>query len=203
LPLIFINPKASLMPNSTRYIVIITLCTLFYSNILKAQPRKGDFINASVGLGISTSEYEEDGGGIGFYAQGEYVKAITKWFGIRPYAGIIITSPDRETDLEIENNYKVTAKAFSFGGKFRVAAPIPWIAPYIETGLGASIGSFETFTPSTNIKKNGILMHIPFSLGLAVGPKHNVEIAFTYLFTPAAEQFSGAAAFGLSFPLDR
>lgn len=191
------------MPNSTRCIVIITLFTIFYSNILKAQPRTGEFINASIGLGISTSEYEEDGGGSGFYAQAEYVKGITKWFGLRPYAGIIITSPYRKTDLEIENDYKVTTKAFSFGGKARIAVPIPWIAPYIETGIGASIGSFETFTPSTNIKKNGILMHIPFSLGLAVGPKHNVDIAFTYLFTPAAEQFSGAAAFGLSFPLDK
>lgn len=190
------------MPNSTRCIVIITLCTIFYSNILKAQPKKGEYINASIGLGISASEYEEDGGGSGFYAQVEYVKGITKWFGLRPYAGIIITSPYQKTDLEIENNYKVTTKAFSFGGKARIAVPIPWIAPYIETGIGASIGSFETFTPSTNIKKNGILMHIPFSLGLAVGPKHNVDIAFTYLYTPAAEQFSGAAAFGLSFPLN-
>ena len=57
------------MLNSTRYILIITHCILFYSNILKAQPRKGDFINASIGLGISASEYEEDGGGSGFYAQ--------------------------------------------------------------------------------------------------------------------------------------
>lgn len=185
-----------------RNLTVITLFSVFFTNSLKAQPRRGEFINASIGLGISTSYYEEDGGGSGFYAQGEYVMGITKWFGLRPYAGIIITSPDQKTNQEIENDYKITTKAFSFGGKARIAAPIRWIAPFIESGIGASIGSFETFSPSTNIKKNGILMHIPFSLGLAVGPKHNVDIIFTYNFYPTVKQVSGAAAFGLSFPLN-
>lgn len=96
----------------------------------------------------------------------------------------------------------ITSKAFLFGGKARVCAPIPYIAPYLETGLGLSIGSFETYTPSTNSSKNGLIMHIPFSIGLAVGKKHNIDIGFTYYYHQSAKQFSGATAFGLSFPMN-
>ncbi|MEY2868009.1 MAG: hypothetical protein RIR01_413 [Bacteroidota bacterium] len=180
--------------------IIITLTIFFSSKSLKAQPRTGEFINASIGLGISAPYEDVDISSTGFYAQGEYVLGITKWFGLRPYAGIILTSGN-VTENESLKEYKVNTKAFSFGGKVRLVAPIPYVAPYIESGIGASIGTFQTYTPTTNIKKSGVLLHIPFSLGLAVGRKHNVDIAFTYLFIPAAEQFTGAAAVGLTFPI--
>jgi hypothetical protein len=88
------------------------------------------------------------------------------------------------------------------GAKFRLAAPIPYVAPFLESGIGMSVGSFETYTKYTSVSKNGILLHIPMAFGLAVGRRHNYEIKFTYYFTPAAEQFSGAAAFGFSIPLN-
>nr|WP_288834088.1 hypothetical protein [uncultured Flavobacterium sp.] len=190
------------MLNTFRYPIIICLLALFSNYSLKAQPRTGEFINASIGLGLSAPYEDVDIYSTGFYAQGEYVLGITKWFGFRPYAGIVLTSGNA-TENESLKEYKVTTKAFSFGGKIRLAAPIPYVAPYIESGIGASIGSFQTYTPTTNIKKTGVLLNIPFSLGLAVGRKHNVDVAFTYLFIPAAEQFSGAAALGLSFPLNK
>lgn len=184
------------------YPTISCLLALFFSYSLKAQPRTGEFINASIGIGISAPYEDVDISSTGFYAQGEYILGITKWFGLRPYAGIVLTSGN-DTENESLKEYKVTTKAFSFGGKIRLAAPIPYAAPYIESGIGASIGTFKTYTTITNIKKSGVLLHIPFSLGLAVGRKHEVDIAFTYLFIPAAEQFSGAAAFGLLFPLNK
>lgn len=187
----------------------IKVFILFFSNLGNAQPRTGEFINVSVGLGFSTSNYTEDYGaqdeldieGNGFYAQGEYIFGITKWFGLRPYAGLILTSADGNDQQNLPE-YKVTTKALLLGGKARLCAPIPWVAPFIETGIGTSIGSFETFTPSTNFKKSGVLLHIPLSFGLALGPKNNIEIAATYYFTPAADQFSGAVAAGFTFPLD-
>ena len=34
------------------------------------------------------------------------------------------------------------------------------------------------------------------------GPEHEIEFAFVYYYHPVARQFAGAAALGLSFPLD-
>lgn len=182
---------------------IIAIVTILFSNIINAQPRTGEFIQVSVGLGISAPNEDYNIMGTGFYAQAEYVLGITKWIGVRPYAGFITTSPSTSgTDLSL-SEYRVTSKAFLLGCKARIAVPIPWVAPYLELGIGASIGSFETYTPIDNIKENGLLMHIPFTLGLALGKENNVEVAFTYYFHPNVNQFSGAAAIGLSFPINK
>lgn len=195
-----LHPKKSLKMHSIfRFTFISILLTLFLSPIINAQPKTGNYFDASIGLGLSAPYDEVDVSSSGFYAQGEYVFGISKWFGLRPYAGVIITSPDENPNLP--DYYKVTGNGFLFGGKARVAAPIPWVAPYFEVGLGGSIGSFETYTPFTNIKKNGLLMHIPFSLGLALGRKHNFEFEFTYYYHQSVEQFCGAVAIGYSFPI--
>ena len=99
-------------------------------------------------------------------------------------------------------DYQVSTKAFFLGGKTRIKAPIPWVSPYIEIGVGASIGSFRTFTPGTDIDKSGFLIHMPWSLGLEIGRNHKFDIAVSYLEHPSAEQVCGALAFGYSFPLD-
>jgi hypothetical protein len=114
----------------------------------------------------------------------------------------VITSPDDNKNQQFPEDFQVTTKAFFLGGKARVAAPIPWVAPYFEVGIGASMGSFKTITPEFNIKKSGVLMHVPFSIGLALGRKHNFDVGFTYYIHDAAKQFNGAFAVGYSFPLD-
>jgi hypothetical protein len=187
------------MISTLRNFFVIALFTIFFYNPAKAQPRVGRFIDVSIGLGASVPFDNSDVDGSGFYAQGEYVFGLTKWIGIRPYAGVILTSPDNYR--QYEQDYQVTSKAFLFGGKARVCAPIPWVAPYFEIGLGASVGSFETFTPLTNTKKSGIIMHVPFSMGLAIGRSHNIDVAFTYYHHSAAEQASGAFAVGYTFPI--
>lgn len=181
-----------------RSVIPFTLFLFFFTNHVKAQPRTGEFINISIGLGISTSYDDVDITGSGFYTQGEYIFGLTKWFGVRPYAGLLLTSEDKEGPTES----KATTKAFLAGIKGRVLAPIPWVAPFIEIGIGASAGSFETITPFTDIQKQGVIVHIPFSFGLALGPKNSVDVEFTYYFHPAVEQFGGAAAFGITFPVN-
>ena len=183
-------------------IFLIILFTIIFSNLLKAQPQKGKFINVAIGLGISAPYDESDISGSGFYAQGEYVIGLSKWFGLRPYAGVVLASQVEIDGEKYQTDYKVTSNAFLFGGKARVLAPIPYIAPYFEIGIGASIGSFQTYIPQTNISKNGLLMHIPFSIGLALGRKNNFDVGFTYYFHPDAQQFSGAAAIGFIFPVE-
>ena len=197
------------MTSPLRNSLLIILFTLFFANHTKAQPRVGKYINVSVGLGLSSSYNIENYGnqdelevdGDGFFAQGEYIIGISKWFGIRPYAGLLLTSSDGGNP-QGEPNYKITTDVFMLGAKARLCAPIPYVAPFIELGIGTSIGSFHTFTPSTNYKKSTVLMHVPVSFGLAVGRHHNIELALSYYMTPAANQISGAVALGYSFPIN-
>lgn len=166
-----------------------------------AQPRVGESVSVSIGYGITAPYDNIDVISSGFYAEGEYVFGIKKWFSVRPYAGFISTSPDDYNTTENLLEYQVSSKSFFFGGKARIAAPIPWFAPYIEIGIGASIGSFVTYTPIKNIEKNGLLMHIPVTIGVALGRKNNFDIAFNYYFHNSVEQFNGAATIGFSFPI--
>lgn len=166
---------------------------------VKAQVIKEKSIDASIGYGLSAPYDDIDVTASGFYLQGEYVLTLASWIDIRPYAGLILTK--HVDNKQMPTEYKSTANAFLIGGKARIKAPIPWIAPYIEFGIGASVGAFETVTPWTSIKESGVLMHIPFSLGLELGPQHNFDVAFTYYFHDSAQQFAGAIAFGFSFPL--
>ena len=181
------------------YLLIVFVVTGVACSNAYAQPNTGEFINASVGFGLSTP-YDESGlTGSGFYAQAEYVWAPYSWFGVRPYAGVIIASGSLDEDgwkSHIESN------AFLLGAKVRLVAPIPYVAPFIESGVGLSAGTFETFTPYTNLKKDGVLLHIPVTLGLALGRRHNIEVKFTYYFHEAVDQFAGAAAVGFSFPIN-
>ena len=181
----------------------IILFTILTSTQVEAQFLKEKSIDVSIGLGISAPYDDIDITGSGFYLQAEYVLDISKWTDVRPYAGLILTKAD---DKDLNQNptiYKSTSNAFLIGGKTRITIPIPWVSPYFEVRVGASIGSFETFTPITNINKKGLIMHIPFSLGLELGRKHNFDITFTYYYQSSVEQFAGAAAFGVSIPLNK
>lgn len=183
---------------------LVIIFTLFFSNLTKAQTT-GKFIKASIGFGSSTSNYEEENpeiiDGFGFYTQGEYIIGIRKWFSVRPYAGAIFTSTD-EDKIKNPQGYKVETNAFFLGTKVRICAPIPWVAPFVETGIGASIGSFETYTNYVNEKKNGVIAHIPIGFGLALGPKNNIEIGVSFHGNLSTQQSFGGFTAGYSFPLD-
>ncbi|MBJ2122778.1 hypothetical protein [Flavobacterium sp. IB48] len=196
------------MPLSSRFYIILLFAILF-SPLIQAQA-PGNFIKASIGYGSSSSYYIEDYGsqdevdvmGGGLYLQGEYIIGIKSWFSVRPYAGAIFESVDKNQNIQNQPQYKVTTNAFLMGGKVRFCAPIPWVAPFIEGGIGTSIGKFETFTPNVNFNKSSVLLHIPFSIGLAVGRHNNFEIGISGYFHPAAKQSTGVFAIGYTFPLD-
>lgn len=169
----------------------------------QAQFIKEKSFTAKIGYGLSAPD-KSDAVIIntGVFAQGELVLGVLSWVEMRPYVGVIITNSNGK---DVDNNptdEKAETKAALLGGKLKVRAPIPWVAPYIEVGLGASIGTFETFTADHDIDKSGIIYHTPFSLGLELGKKRNVDLGFTYYFQPSVEQFVGAVAVGLTFPLD-
>ncbi|QLC66093.1 hypothetical protein LPB248_07315 [Flavobacterium sp. LPB0248] len=196
------------MKFTIRLLFTFILFTCF-QNQLKAQTI-GKSIKASIGYGSSASYYIEDYGsqdeidvmGGGLYLQGEYIIGIKSWFSVRPYAGAIFESVDKDQNIQNQPQYKVTTNAFLLGSKIRLCAPIPWVAPFIEGGIGTSIGKFETFTPNVNFNKSDVLLHIPFSIGLAVGRHNNFEIEISGYFHPAAKQSTSVFALGYNFPLD-
>jgi hypothetical protein len=182
---------------------LILLIIALTSNLVEAQFIKEKSINAQIGYGLSApynsvDEVVDDG----FFAQGELVLKVKSWIEFRPYAGFILTSSNGEDLNGNPTNEKAESKAFLLGGKVRVRAPIPWVAPYVEIGIGTSIGKFETFTAFDNIDKSGIIYHIPFSFGLELGKNNNVDLGFAYYFQPSVEQFAGAFAVGITFPLN-
>ncbi|SHM77922.1 hypothetical protein [Flavobacterium saccharophilum] len=192
-----------------RSIFISIVLIFLFLTLTKAQATD-KAIKASIGFASSGSYYIENYGaqeevdvmGGGLYLQGEYIFGITSWFSARPYVGGIFTSVDKNPDLQNQPQYRVTTNAFLVGGKVRFFAPIPWVAPFVEGGIGASIGKFETLTPGVNFDKSDVLLHIPFSLGLAIGRKHSFEIGISGYFHPAAKQSNGVFAVGYTFPLD-
>tara|TARA_B100000953_G_scaffold248209_1_gene210527 strand:- start:1513 stop:2073 length:561 start_codon:yes stop_codon:yes gene_type:complete len=181
-----------------KYYSCILIFIFFGIHKTIGQTKESQNLNLSIGYGITVPYDETDINGSGFFAHGEYIFNLKKWIDLRPYAGLILTYEDSNNEI-----YKTTSKALLIGGKGRISAPIPWVAPYLELGIGASIGKFETITPLTDLSKNGVLMHIPFSIGLELGPKHNFDLGFTYYYQPAVEQFSGAIAFGISIPMKK
>ena len=182
---------------------LILLIIILTSNIVEAQFIKEKSINAQVGYGLSApynsvDEVVDDG----FFAQGELVLKVKSWIEFRPYAGFILTSSNGEDLNGNPTDEKAETKAFLLGGKIRVRAPIPWVAPYVEIGIGTSIGKFETLTAFDNIDKSGIIYHIPFSFGLELGKNNNVDLGFAYYFQPSVEQYVGAFAVGITFQVN-
>lgn len=182
--------------------ILIVIIVVLTSNIVSAQFVKEKSINALIGYGISVPyDSMDDVADRGLLLQGELVLKVTSWFELRPYAGLILTSSNGKDLNDNPTNEKAESKAFLLGGKARLRAPIPWVAPYLELGIGTSIGKFETFTYYDYIDKGGIIYHIPFAFGLELGKNNNVDLGFTYYFQPSVKQFVGAMAVGITFPL--
>lgn len=183
-----------------RICAIAALFFLFFIHTGSAQPQPGRSVQVSAGYGMTFPYDFDDLTGSGIYAQGEYVMALTNWFGIRPYAGIILASGNDKSGAGIFES-RIKANAFMLGGKARFVVPIPWAAPFLEAGLGVSLGSFETSTILSDREANGLVMHIPASLGLALGRNRHFELAFTYYYHPSVEQIVGAFAVGIPLPV--
>ena len=178
------------------------LLIIFTSNLIEAQFIKEKSINAQIGYGLSFPYNSiADVAGDGFFIQGELVLKAYSWLEIRPYAGMILTNSDGKDFNDNPTNEKAESKALLIGGKARVRAPIPWVAPYFEIGIGGSVGKFETFTAFTNIDKSGFIYHIPLAFGLELGRDNNVDLGLSYYFQPTVEQFVGAFTLGITIPL--
>ncbi|MBU2919794.1 hypothetical protein KO504_00440 [Winogradskyella psychrotolerans] len=184
--------------------ILIVIIVVLTSNIVSAQFVKEKSINAIIGYGISVPYNSmNDVADRGLLLQGELVLKVRSWFELRPYAGLILTSSNGKDLNNKPTDEKAESKAFLLGGKARLRAPIPWVAPYLELGIGTSIGKFETLTLLDNIDKGGMIFHLPIAFGLELGKNNNVDLGFSYYYQPSVEQYVGAIALGFTIPLKK
>lgn len=182
---------------------ILIVLVVLISNGVQAQFIKEKALNVQIGYGTTAPYYSiDDIVSDGFFVQGELVMKVASWIELRPYAGFILTNSNGKNLNNEPTNERAESKAFLLGGKARLRAPIPWVAPYAEIGIGTSIGKFETMTAYSNIDKSGIVYHIPFAFGLELGRHSNVDIGFITYFQPSVEQYAGALAVGVTIPLE-
>ena len=188
------------MQKITRITYLLVLVLL--GSAANAQFIKEKSVNAQIGFGLSAPyDSSTDVVDDGFFAQGELILKVTSWVELRPYLGLIITNSTGEDINGRPTSEKAESKAALVGGKVRLRAPIPWVAPYIEIGVGTSIGQFTTMTTFDNINKSGVIYHTPVALGFEFGRRHNVDIGLAYYYQPSVKQYVGAIAVGVTIPL--
>lgn len=172
-------------------------------NITHAQFIKKQAFNLQIGYGISVPE--NTSGAVtfsgGFYGQADWILITKSWLELRPYLGYVSTNPIGERFPNDPPQEKGETRAFLLGGKFRLRAPIPYISPFLEMGVGASIGRFETSTIIDTIDRDGVIAHVPIAFGLGLGKENGVDLAFTYYYQVAVKQVAGAVYIGFRIPL--
>lgn len=142
---------------------------------------------------------DSDADGMGGFGEVEYVYHPIEWATPRAYAGVLLTGSNSDCQL---TPCDVSARIGFLGVKGRLLAPIPYVAPFIELGVGASLGSMSTRAGGiVDIERSGVMYHVPVTLGLAIGEHRDFELSFQYLFHPEQRQFGGAVAIGFGFPI--
>jgi hypothetical protein len=140
-------------------------------------------------------------GGPGFYGSAEYSYHWLEWAQPRAYGGLMIV--ESGGDDCVYDPCEVSARIVVAGVKGRLQAPIPYVAPFFELGVGLSVGSLRTrLGPFIAEESDVVTYHIPFNVGLALGKDQAVELSFQFLAHPAQRQSDGALVLGLEFPLD-
>jgi hypothetical protein len=201
--------RSSVLPN----LLLVSICALTPAAVVASDEgaeteRLGPshVLNVSIGVGLVAPDnkngQEVSGSGEGFYGAAEYVFWPSAWFSPRLYSGLVIAPARADCGAGVAP-CDVSAEFAFAGAKARVMAPLPWVAPFLELGLGASAGRFSTRSGQVvDQVTRGIAYHVPFALGVALGERRRFEIALLYLFHPEQKQFSGAMAVGLQFALD-
>jgi hypothetical protein len=130
---------------------------------------------------------------------GEYWAEPYSWLQLRGYLGYLGTSTDQE-HCQLVGGCDVSEDIGFVGGKLRLLAPIPFVAPFIELGLGLSFGTIHATDVGVDRTTNGATYDLPFGFGLSLGPKQNVDVGISYLFHLDARAFGGTLSIGLTLP---
>lgn len=173
-----------------------------------AQPRVVPQLGVVLGLAdthnVPDDDDEQTFNSPGALAQLEYQRPLNPFWGFIGYTGVLWSWDETSDDLcGVTRSYRceVSSRVALLGLRARGAIPFPWVAPFAEMGFGLSFGSLRTYSNEHHKRLNGISGHIPFTLGLALGPSHGFELALRVLFHPDAKQNTGVFALGMGFPI--
>ena len=163
-----------------------------------ARERVPQWLVLGAGLGYGAASDDDQASASGLYAEAEYVFALESWIGLRPYAGLVLTSPDENSCSGGVRPCDVSAKIGIAGGKLRFTVPIPYVSPFVEFGAGLSAGAIESQYAGRRNSFDGITYHVPVGLGLSIGGDTKVDMALQYLIHPYQHEIAGALAISVA-----
>lgn len=180
------------------WLALIATTAILPTGVATAEHRMA----VAAGLGITapanSEESAERGAGIGGFAETSYHYRFSRWVRPSVYSGLHITVPKQDCGGACE----VSAQFLFLGWQVRAIVPITYVAPYIETGLGASLGNFAVQSDSgVNEGLTGATYHVPLTLGVMVGERHEFDASLRYLYHPGLV-ISGGIGLGFGFPLE-
>ena len=194
------------MPRVRRFCVglIVASVSLALGPTEGSAQAAGD-VRLAGGLGISFAPDARDGLGLGASLVADYPLVPAVWGGIRLYAGGFASATEESSCPGSVEPCSISSTLAVLGTKVRLLVPIPYVGPYFEVGLGASAGSLETrIGPSGTLdgideRHSGLMLHVPFSVGLAFGARHQHALSFDYFAHPGRDHVAGAFALGIGF----
>lgn len=202
-PRVRTDPSYNLPPMRILLAVILLLAGAARAASLDSESSRALSLGAGFGFAFPERQngQEVNGTGTGGYAQAEYIFRVASWFSPRLYGGFVFAPPQSNCGVGVVP-CDVSARILFAGGKLRLMAPIPYVGPFIELGFGGSVGRISTRSGrQVDVTGEGLMYHVPVALGLAIGERHQFEVAFQYLAHPEQQQVCGAAAFGLTIGL--
>jgi hypothetical protein len=167
----------------------------------QAEPDQALGLTAGLAVAVPDSSARRSGYGAGAMLLGEYVKWPGNWFSPRGYAGAVFTSPQPSCDPGV-SPCDIRANLFFLGAKFRLLLPIPYVGPFLELGVGASVGHMAARVgQSLDFDTSGLFFDLPFAFGLALGAEHRFQLSFQFLFHPGESMGTGAFSIGYDFSI--
>jgi hypothetical protein len=162
-------------------------------------------VSVMAGVGLVAPESSVNGIGSGAIGGAEYAYQALHWVAPRSYAGVLFAGPGGGCDRGVDP-CELSAEILFAGAKGRLMAPIPYVGPFFEVGLGASAGKLSTrIGADVDTTMSGVDYHVPVGLGIGFGPTHEVQVSFQYLFHPRADVVAGGVvlAYAVVLPTSR
>jgi hypothetical protein len=139
--------------------------------------------------------------GTGASVEGVYLFRRNSWLTPRLYAGLVVT-PTSSTCLSFTQPCDVHAAFVHGGGRVRLEAPIRWVAPFLEVGLGLAVGSHTTrVAAELDSSGFGVTYTVPVSFGLAMGQRHQYTAAIAASYLPGWHLTAAGFTVGFGFAL--
>lgn len=168
--------------------------------------QEGREVQVASGLAVSFAP-DHDGWGRGLGILLQYAFAPAGWGGGRLYAGGVLTGARGESCPAAVDPCALSSRIGVAGAKVRFLAPVPYVGPFFEVGVGGSVGSIESRVGPFGLlgaleeEHTGLMFHVPFAIGLAIGSRHQHELSFAYFAHPGREHIAGSIQAGIAFTI--